>query len=281
MSRKGTAAAPGSPGDTGTRRRTRPLRGQVRAAILVATAAALAVFALPLSIALRSAYVEQAETELEREASRVLVLVPDDVLLQERPLPKAMDGDVQIGVYDATGRRVNGVGPATSADAARSGSDGAAMTLREGGSLATFLPTTNDQDVRAVVRTSLPSSAVTGRYLRAWALMILLALGILVLAFWAAGRLARRLSAPLERLAESAVTLGRGAFALHVPRTGVREVDVVGAVLEESGRRLGDRFQRERAFSADASHQLRTPITALRLTLEGAGADPAASRNGP
>jgi signal transduction histidine kinase len=56
----------------------------------------------------------------------------------------------------------------------------------------------------------------------------------------------------------------------------VREVDVVGAVLEDSGRRLGERFQRERAFSADASHQLRTPITALRLTLEGAEVDPTA-----
>ena len=53
-------------------------------------------------------------------------------------------------------------------------------------------------------------------------------------------------------------------------------MDVVGAVLEDSGRRLGERFQRERAFSADASHQLRTPITALRLTLEGAEVDPAA-----
>ena len=104
----------------------------------------------------------------------------------------------------------------------------------------------------------------------------MLGLAILLLAYWAAGRLARRLSAPLEGLAESAVTLGAGGFGLQVPRTGVQEVDVVGAVLEDSGRRLGERFQRERAFSADASHQLRTPITALRLTLEGAEVDPAA-----
>ena len=282
MSRNGVGPAPGVSGTVGSpqgarlRRRTRPLRGQVRAAILVATAAALAVFALPLAVALRSAYVEQAETELEREASRVLVLVPDDVILRERTLPRPMDPAVQIGVYNADGTRVNGAGPATSPVAARSARSGSAQTLREGGSLATFLPTVNDQGLRAVVRTSLPGSAVTDRYLRAWSLMVLLALAILLLAFWAAGRLARRLSAPLEQLAESAVTLGRGGFALQVPRTGVREVDVVGAVLEESGRRLGDRFQRERAFSADASHQLRTPITALRLTLEGAAVDPGA-----
>jgi signal transduction histidine kinase len=204
------------------------------------------------------------------------VLVPDDVILKERPLPKPMDADVQIGVYNASGQRVNGAGPVSSATAAAGARSGASQTVREGGALANFLPTTNDLDQRAVVRTALPSSAVTARYLRAWALMAALALGILLLAFWAAGRLARRLSAPLEQLAESAVILGRGAFALQVPRTGVREVDVVGAVLEESGRRLGDRFQRERSFTADASHQLRTPITALRLTLEGAAVDPGA-----
>jgi signal transduction histidine kinase len=128
-----------------------------------------------------------------------------------------------------------------------------------------------------VVRAALPSTTVAARYLRAWALMGLLALVVLLLAWWASARLARRLSLPLERLAASAESLGQGGFALLVPRSGVSEVDVVGAVLEESGRRLGDRFQRERAFSADASHQLRTPITALRLTLESALVDPGAT----
>ncbi len=257
-------------------RRNRPLRGQLRAAILLATAAALLVFAVPLGFALRSAYIEQAETGLEREISRVLVKVPDNQLLTQHTLPVAEDPDVRTGVYDALGRRVSGAGPARSPRAAQVAAVGGYQTFREQGELATFVATDNDRGNRAVVRAALPLPVVTARYLKAWALMGLLALGILLLAWWAAGRLARRLSAPLEQLAESAVTLGAGGFALQVPRTGVQEVDVVGAVLEESGRRLGDRFQRERAFSADASHQLRTPITALRLTLEGASVDPAA-----
>ncbi len=256
---------------------THPLHRRVRLAIVAATAAALVVFAIPLMIAIRSAYVQQSETELEREAARVLAVVPDASILQHNVLPNPSDHDVKLSVYNTLGRLTDGTGPAVSAEARATAVDGLAETVREGESLAAFLPVRYDGPAHAVVRASLPSTVVADRYLRAWALMGALALTVLLLAWWVSGRLSRRLSAPLERLAASAESLGQGGFALRVPRSGVLEVDVVGAVLEESGRRLGDRFQRERAFSADASHQLRTPITALRITLESALVDPAAT----
>ncbi|OJX98358.1 signal transduction histidine kinase [Salana multivorans] len=101
---------------------------------------------------------------------------------------------------------------------------------------------------------------------------ILLVTGMSVVAIFVAVGLARwqarRLAAPLLLLAASAEQLGSGQVRPRMADTGIEEIDLVAAELGRTSDRLAARLAAERQFSSDASHQLRTPLTALSMRLE-------------
>jgi signal transduction histidine kinase len=79
---------------------------------------------------------------------------------------------------------------------------------------------------------------------------------------------ARRLTRPLEELAGAADRLGSGDARPLGRRYGIPELDQVAEGLDGSAQRISDLLSAGRDFAADASHQLRTPLTALSMRLE-------------
>ncbi|MFD3452959.1 ATP-binding protein [Streptomyces sp. NPDC058691] len=101
-------------------------------------------------------------------------------------------------------------------------------------------------------------------------LLIILAVALLAVlaAVVLAVRQARRLGSPLTDLAETAERLGSGDPRPRHRRYGVPELDRVADVLDSSAERIARMLTAERRLAADASHQLRTPLTALSMRLE-------------
>jgi two-component system osmolarity sensor histidine kinase EnvZ len=100
-------------------------------------------------------------------------------------------------------------------------------------------------------------------------------LGLLALALAGAWLIASALSRPLADIAAAAREVGRGQAPAPLAETGPREMRTVSVAFN---RMAGDlaAMERERALVlAGISHDLRTPLSRLRLALEMSGADPA------
>lgn len=252
-------------------RNSQSLRQRVLTSIVGVTALAVALFAVPLGYALAVGYHTEAITSLQREAVRIAATVPDSFGTGTSTvnLPPGLPRSQAVGIYRVDGARIAHAGPGHSAIAAAV-ADGHLHSSVENGQLAVAAPVPADGEVAFAVRVAEPNAGLHLRTLRAWALMAGLAVLVVGFAAALARRQAAQIARPLERLTRNAQALGDGNFTIRADRCGIAEADAAGMALETTGRRLGSLLDRERAFSADVSHQLRTPLTSLLLGLESA-----------
>ncbi|MGJ9411633.1 histidine kinase dimerization/phospho-acceptor domain-containing protein [Aeromicrobium sp. CF4.19] len=95
-------------------------------------------------------------------------------------------------------------------------------------------------------------------------LVIALAAGAGLVGLVLAGRLAR----PFRELAGATEAFTGQGDARELPSYSVPEAERLRLALGGAVLRIRDHVERERSLAVDASHELRTPITALRLSLE-------------
>ena len=250
---------------------------------LAATGLALVLLGLPLSVAVRSVLTRSAFDVLQGEAEQAQVVLDrnaqstEDALAILRLLAERSGHRFTLLSRTAVVVADTGEDPAPPGSQAMSPDLQTALESNGVGyhhgedTLAVSIPVVVG-DARLLLRAASSDSALAIQVERSW-----LAIGGLsVTALCAAALLAvyqgRRIAAPLEALAESARRLGDGDFSARAPRSGVPETDDVAAALDTTADRLGTLVARSRSFGADASHQLRTPLTALRLDIEALGA---------
>ena len=118
------------------------------------------------------------------------------------------------------------------------------------------------------VQLTSSASGATTRILWACGMFGAGMIGSMLIGLLMARSLSRSLSAPLIYLAAQAEQIGSGGVRARVEKSGIEEIDLVSEELARTGERMAGRLAAERQAAADASHQLRTPLTALSMRLE-------------
>jgi signal transduction histidine kinase len=251
------------------------MRRRITTAIVGVTALAIALFGFPLAFVIRQLYFNDAQVTLQREATLAAHDVPSDFAtnVDAIDLPTNAKG-ISFGLYTPDGTKLSGDGP-DRGDTPMIDTAANRIAERENNDLfIVAVPVATNEQVVAVVRATTPTHAAEHRAHLAWVLMA--ALGTLILAF--AGGLAivqaNRLTRPLRRVRDGAIRLGHGDFGITVPHAGVPELDDLADALTSTAKRLGQAMQREQSLATDASHQLRTPMSGLRLLIESELAAP-------
>lgn len=244
------------------------MRRRLVVALVGIAALAIASFLAPLALAERSRVRDAVDLDIRRDADRIAAALPATFPAGPAPHLALQESDLAAAVYAPDGRRVAGAGPATADRVVRDALTGRGAVSDVGTDRVDAEPVLHAGRVVGAVRTAV-SRGETARRTRARLLAVFLqGLAVLALAAAVAALAARRLARPVTALTASAVRLGHGDFDIRFVPSGVAELDESGAALTAAAARLGALLERERAFSADVSHQLRTPITSLRATLE-------------
>ncbi len=256
------------------------MKRRILAAIVGVSTIALMILGIPLGLAVQRLYRNQEIVRLEREAAQATRTVDTGVIGAGDPLelPKSNSRTVQLAFYGTDGARVAGRGPARADTVVWTALHGAVSDVHAADTLTVSVPVSHAENVVGAIRAAAPASIVTDRVHRAWLVMTAIGLGAVAAAALLGVWLSRRLTVPLESLAEDARRLGDGDFATGGRRSGVPELDDVAAALDTTAARLGTVLEREQRFSSDASHQLRTPLAAVRVQLESAQLDPEADK---
>jgi signal transduction histidine kinase len=226
------------------------LRRRLISSTLAVVLVVIAVFGVSLVIVETRTISNSAQQSVDSEALRLMSIVDSRLLGGDRVTAEVLGGQIDRKRYariEIPGHPTVEVGRRPTGSVIRS-------TKKGEGNETVIVEEARSSVTREVGRTLLIIGAV--------ALLAVIAAVLLAV------RQANRLASPLTDLAETAERLGSGDPRPRHKRYSVPELDRVADVLDASAERIARMLTAERRLAADASHQLRTPLTALSMRLE-------------
>jgi signal transduction histidine kinase len=231
-----------------------------------------------------------AGAQAEREATGLAVVAAENLEhgrsaeLQSLVQRYRVDTGGEVAIVDPSGRVLAYSSADAEADATGEDRDLVADAL-DGRAVDTFgsdegqswahaaVPIQQGGEPGGAVLFGYQAESVEDRVHQIWMALALFGVGALGLTALLGLLLARSVTRPLGRLEATVVGFAEGDRAIRAPELGPPEVRDLAARFNHMADHLNALLDAQSHFVADASHQLRSPLTALRLRLENLEAD--------
>lgn len=266
------------------------MRTRLLAAFLAIAFAILVMQDLPLASYLQNVERDRVTVSLERDAwtlgdSAESIVVTNDLAgLTSLAQDYALRSGSRVDIVDATGTVLATTQPG---ELGYDYSNRIEITTALGGSanfgerdsaaiggrmLYVVVPIRSGTSVIGALRITYPVSSVDAIVQRRTRSIYIAGLVTLLVAITTAFMLSGAYTRRLRRIHSATEQLAGGDLATRIPSTdaGAEELVAIEQSFNQMAARLQTLVESQRAFASDASHQLRTPLTALRLRLENA-----------